>query len=192
MKKYIAAVFTAIILAAAVVAQPKNGDGRKADELKTVSFVDLKRYAGTWYEIAKYPNKFQKQCVGNTTATYNLKPNGDVEVVNKCLKKDGNIDDAAGKAKIVDKQTNARLKVSFFLFFYAPYYVIDLGENYEYAVVGEPDRKYLWILSRAPELSDATYQKILRKVETLGYNPAKLEKTPQKLETVKGTVVGGN
>jgi apolipoprotein D and lipocalin family protein len=106
------------------------------------------------------------------------------------LKKDGTTDNAVGKAKIVDRQTNAKLKVSFFWIFYAPYWIIDLDENYQYAVIGEPDREYLWILSRSPEMDDAQYQKILRRIETLGYNPAKLEKTPQKMETVKGTVVG--
>lgn len=188
MKKWISAVIVSFLSVMAIAAADEK---KKAPELKTVAAVDLKRYAGTWYEIAKYPNRFQKQCVGNTTATYNLKSDGDIEVVNKCLKKDGKIEDATGKAKIVDRQTNAKLKVSFFLFFYAPYWVIDLGENYEYAVVGEPDRKYLWILSRKPEMDDATYQKILRKIESLGYNPAKLVKTPQNMETVKGTVVGG-
>lgn len=167
----------------------KKDDDKKAGELQTVSSVDLKRYSGTWYEIAKYPNKSQKQCAGNTTATYNFKPDGNVEVVSKCLTKEGKVDDLKGMAKIVDKQTNAKLKGSFAGFSSAPYWVIDLDENYQYAVVGEPDRKYLWILSRSPEMSDATYQNILRKIETAGYNPAKLEKTPQNVDTLKGTVV---
>lgn len=186
MKKWILAVFAATLLFAATFAQAQN---TKTGELETVSFVDLKRYGGTWYEIARYPNKSQKQCVGNTTAAYNFKPDGEVEVVSKCLLKDGKIDAATGTAKIVDKETNAKLKGSFAWLSSAPYWVIDLDENYQYAVVGNPDRKYLWILSRSPEMSVAVYQKILRKIETAGYNPAKLEKTPQNLETVKGTVV---
>jgi apolipoprotein D and lipocalin family protein len=186
VKKWILAIFAPALLCAAINAQAQD---KTAGELKTVSFVDLKRYGGTWYEIAKYPNKSQKQCVGNTTATYNFKPEGEVEIVSKCLTKDGKMDDATGTAKIIDKQSNAKLKGSFAGFSSAPYWVIDLDENYQYAVVGSPERKTLWILSRTPEMSDATYQKILRKVEVAGYNPAKLEKTPQKLETVKGTVV---
>lgn len=189
MQKTILTIAISLLPLLAAFAQQKNDD-KNLPELKTVASVDLKRYAGTWYEIAKYPNKFQKQCVGNTTATYNLKAGNNLEVVNKCLKKDGTIDDAKGKAKIVDKQTNAKLKVSFFWIFYAPYWIIDLDENYGYAVIGEPDREYLWILSRKPEMDDATYQNILRRVEKMGYNPAKLVKTPQGLDTVKGTVIG--
>lgn len=182
-------IFSVLWLPTAARAQKKNDNEKKAGELKTVESVDLKRYAGTWYEIARYPNRFQKQCVGNTTATYSLEAGGDLQVINKCLKKDGKIDDAKGKAKIVDEQTNAKLKVSFFAFFYAPYWIIDLDKDYQYAVVGHPDRKYLWILSRAPEMKDATYQNILRRIEALGYNPAKLEKTSQNVEMVKGSVV---
>ena len=187
MKKWILAICAASLLFAATFA---HGQDTKTGELKTVSFVDLKRYAGTWYEIARYPAKLKKQCVGNTTATYNFRPDGaQLEVVSKCLTKDGKTEDATGTAKIVDRQTNAKLEGSFAWFSSVPYWVIDLDENYQYAVVGSPERKYLWILSRTPEMKDATYQKILRKIETAGYNPAKLEKTPQNLETVKGNVV---
>ena len=186
MKKWILAAFIPALLLAATFVQAQN---TKTGELKTVSFVDLQRYGGMWYEIARYPNKLQKQCVGNTTATYNFKADGDLGVVNKCLTKDGRIEDTIGTAKVVDKQTNAKLKGSFAWFSSASYWVIDLDENYQYAVVGNPDRKYLWILSRTPEMKDATYQKILRRIEIAGYNPAKLEKTPQNVETVKGTVV---
>ncbi|HEX8250809.1 MAG TPA: lipocalin family protein [Pyrinomonadaceae bacterium] len=186
MRKWILAVFALTLLAAATFV---NGQNTKTGEMKTVSFVDLKRFGGTWYEIARYPNKLKKQCVGNTTATYNFKPDGEVEVVSRCLNKDGKIEDATGTATIIDRQTNAKLKGSFAWFSSVPYWVIDLDENYQYAVAGNPDRKNLWILSRTPEISAATYEKILRKIEIAGYNPAKLEKTPQKLETLKGTVV---
>jgi apolipoprotein D and lipocalin family protein len=186
VKKWILAVFVLLTLTSAALVQAQN---TKTGELQTVSFVDLKRYGGTWYEIAKYPNKSQKQCAGNTTAIYNFKSDSDVEIVNKCMTQDGKIANASGTAKVVDKQTNAKLKGSFAWFSSATYWVIDLDENYQYAVVGNPDRKYLWILSRTPEIKEATYQKILRKIETAGYNPAKLEKTPQNLEMVKGSVV---
>lgn len=166
------------------------------DDVTTVSSVDLKRYAGKWYEIARFPNRFQKQCVGNTTAEYSLKSDGNVEVINRCLKKNGQYDDAKGKAKIVDKQSNAKLEVrfapavlSFIPNVWGDYWIIDLDPNYQYAVVGDPNRKYLWILSRTAEMTDATYQGILRKLEKMGYDPNKLVKTPQKVETLKGTVV---
>ena len=186
MRKWILAIFAAVLPFAATFAQAQN---TKTGELKTVSFVDLQRYGGKWYEIARYPNKSQNRCAGNTTVTYNFKPDGEAQVVNRCMTKDGKIDDATGTAKIVDTQTNAKLKGSFAWFSSAPYWVIDLDENYQYAVVGNPDRKHLWILSRTPEIKDSIYQNILRKIEIAGYNPAKLEKTPQNLETVKGAVV---
>lgn len=165
-------------------------------ELRTVPAVDLDRYAGRWYEIARYPNKFQKQCVGNVTATYTRKPNGRIEVLNECVKKNGLVDSAKGEAKIVDESSNAKLKVRFapkflsiFGFVWGDYWIIDLGSKYEYAVVGSPDRDYLWILSRDKELSDAVYQNILRRVETQGFEPGKLIKTSQKVETLKGAAI---
>lgn len=172
--------------------QTKN----KKDNITTVPSVDLKRYTGKWYEIAKFPNKFQKQCVGNTTAEYNMNADGSIEVINRCLKKDGQYDDAKGKAKVVDKQTNAKLEVrfapaalSFIPQVWGDYWILDLDSNYQYSVVGSPNRKYLWILSRSPEMNDTTYQSILRKVEKMGFEPNKLAKTPQKVETLKGTVI---
>ena len=158
--------------------------------------VDLQRYSGRWYEIARYPNKFQKQCVGNTTATYTVKEKGRIEVLNECLTKDGTVDTAKGEAKIVENANNAKLKVRFapaflsaFGFVWGDYWVIDLGPGYEYSVVGDPKREYLWILSRTPELPEPTYQAILRRVQDFGFNPGKLEKTPQKAEAVKGAVI---
>ena len=162
----------------------------------TVAAVDLKRYSGKWYEIARYPNRFQKQCVGNTTANYSIKPDGRLEVLNECLTKNGTIDSAKGEAKVVNNSKNTKLKVRFAPSFLAPfgfvwgdYWVVDLGPKYEYSVVSDPKREYLWILSRTPELPEPIYQNLLRRVETLGFNPGKLEKTPQKAEAVKGAVV---
>jgi apolipoprotein D and lipocalin family protein len=146
---------------------------------ETVDFVDLSRYTGNWYEIARYPNRFQKKCVGNTTANYSFKPNGDIQVVNRCKKADGSYMDAVGKAKVVDRKTNAKLKVSFFWIFYGAYWIIDLDPNYQYAVVGHPDKTYCWILSRTPRLSEGTYSEILQRLEAKGYDTKKLIRTPQ-------------
>jgi apolipoprotein D and lipocalin family protein len=148
--------------------------------LKTVNFVDLKKYAGTWYEIARFPNYFQKGCVG-TTATYTLRKDGKVNVLNQCRKGslDGEISSAKGIAWVVDKKTNAKLKVSFFWPFSGHYWIIDLGENYEYAVVGHPDRKYLWILSRSPKIDEKTYTLIIEKLKLQFYDTSKLIKTLQ-------------
>lgn len=169
---------------------------QKKSPLSTVPGVDLKRYAGKWFEIARYPNKFQEKCVGNTTATYTIKENNKLEVLNECLKKDGIADSAKGEAKIVDTQTNAKFEVRFAPSFlsalpqvWGDYWIIDLDENYTYAVVGDPKRKYLWILSRTAEMKDTTYQNILRRVEKMGFSPGKLNKTPQNAEAVKGAVV---
>ncbi len=152
---------------------------KEKNELTTVSSVDLKRYAGQWYEIARYPNRFQKKCAGDTTATYTVLPNGSVAVFNRCRMADGNIDSAKGSAKVVDKQTNAKLKVSFFWPFYGAYWVIGLDPEYRWAVVGEPGRKYLWILSRTPQMSDADYEQALKIVREKGFDPARLIKSPQ-------------
>jgi len=193
MKKYLPlAVFSLILsVSNSIWAQNKN-----QNELRTVPSVDLKQYSGKWFEIARYPNKFQKKCVGNTTATYTIKGEDSIEVVNQCVKENGTVEDAKGKVKIVDKNTNAKLEVrfapgllSFIPGVWGDYWIIDLDDKYQYSVVGDPKREYLWILSRTPELSDATYQDILRRVETLGYNPGKVIKTPQKVEIVKGAAI---
>jgi len=196
MKNKVWFVIIPTILAVSVAAVVAANAQNKKTDLPTVAKVDLKRYSGKWYEIARYPNKFQKKCVGNTTANYTLKGDNKVEVVNECLQKDGTTDKAKGDARIVDKQTNSKLEVRFapsFLSFipavWGDYWIIDLDENYKYSVVGDPKREYLWILSRTPELDEPTYQAILRRVEKLGFNPGKLEKTPQNMQTVKGAVV---
>jgi apolipoprotein D and lipocalin family protein len=193
MKKSVWFVIIPAILAISAFAVKAQ---QSKTELATVSKVDLKRYAGKWFEIARYPNKFQEKCVGNTTATYTLKANNKIEVINECLKKDGINDRAKGDAKIIDTATNAKLEVRFapsFLSFipqvWGDYWIIDLDDNYTYAVVGDPKRKYLWILSRTAEMNDTTYQNILRRVEKLGFDPGKLNKTPQNAEAVKGAVV---
>lgn len=172
------------------------GFAQTDSELKTVQNVDLKRYSGKWFEIARYENKFQKKCVGNTTATYTIKKDNNIEVVNECLEKDGKIDKAKGKAKIIDKTTNAKLEVrfapaalSFLSSVWGDYWIIDLDENYKYAAVGDPKREYFWILSREPEMNDATYQAILRRAEKKGFDPAKVYKTPQNVEVLKGEVI---
>jgi apolipoprotein D and lipocalin family protein len=148
--------------------------------LKVVTFVDLNRYAGTWYEISRFPNRFQKGCVG-TTATYTIRKDGKIGVVNQCRKGtlDGEISSVKGTAWIVDKKTNAKLKVSFFWPFSGHYWIIDLGENYDYAVVGQPDRKYLWILSRLPKMDEKIYNLILEKLKLQFYDTSKLIKTLQ-------------
>lgn len=170
-------VVAILFFAPFLVGEAQAGGVKKA--LEVVERVDLNRYAGKWFEIARYPNRFQKDCATDTTATYTLRKDGKIEVVNSCLRKDDKLKTARGTAKVVDSRTNAKLKVTFFWPFYGDYWIIDLDPEYRYAVVGDPGRKYLWILSRTPTLDEQTYQQVLRNVRTAGYDPDRLTKTPQ-------------
>ena len=129
------------------------GTVKSNSPLTGVDSVDLQRYLGKWYEIASYPAWFQKDCTGST-ADYSLLPDGKIEVINRCRKDslDGPLKESKGKAEVVDTATNAKLKVWFFWPFKGNYWIIDLDPDYQWAVVGEPSRKYLWILSRTPTM----------------------------------------
>jgi apolipoprotein D and lipocalin family protein len=153
----------------------------RKDELEVVQSVDLTRYAGRWYEIARLPNSFQKKCADSVTANYTMREDGKIEVINRCRKASGEYATAQGEAKIVDKKTNAKLKVTFFWPFYGDYWILDLGPNYEYAVVGDPDRKYLWILSRSPRMDEALYQQLLQNMAAKGFNTEMMIRTSQPL-----------
>jgi len=150
--------------------------------LETVSQVDLDRYAGTWYEIARLPNRFQDHCAGNVTADYRQLDNGNIEVINRCLTDDGEMDEARGEARIVDRSTNAKLEVSFvslfgWKLFWGDYWILDLGDEYEYAVIGVPSRKYAWILSRTVRQPPEIRNHIRKVLLHAGYDPAKLVET---------------
>ncbi len=148
--------------------------------LRTVPRVELKRYLGTWYEIARYPQRFQRGCTA-TTATYTARKDGMIRVVNRCRigSPKGRPKVARGLARVVDKKTNAKLEVSFFRPFWGDYWIIDLGPDYEYAVVGHPSRDYLWILSRTPHLDPAVYAGILARLKAQGYELHRLIRTVQ-------------
>ena len=144
-----------------------------SEPLPTVTDVDLKRYGGLWHEIARYENRFEKGCVG-ATATYTLQ-NGTIDVMNRCYDDDGRLKDTAkGEAHPVEGSGNAKLRVSFFWPFYGDYWVLMLADDYRYSVVGDPSRKYLWILARDTVLSDTDRDAILSKLPALGYNPLEL------------------
>ncbi len=143
---------------------------------KTVEHVDLERYTGTWYEIAKLPNRFQKKCAFGTTANYTLMDNGSIRVINRCYKENGQEIDAKGQARIVDSQSNAKLQVSFVRFFWrnwfwGDYWIIGLDDNYQWAIVGHPEREYGWILARTPQINDEIRQQIDAILTDQGYNP---------------------
>lgn len=148
--------------------------------LRTVAHVDLSRYLGTWFEIASFPQRFQRGCTA-TTATYTLGDDGKIDVLNLCRKDalDGPEKVAQGRVRVVDPATNARLEVSFFRPFWGDYWIIDLADDYTYAVVGHPDRDYLWILARAPTMAEATYQAIVARIAAQGYDTSRLVRTLQ-------------
>ena len=154
-------------------------------KITTVDSVDINKYVGTWYEIAKIPNSFQDQCIKNTTATYIINNDGDIEVMNKCIDEDGEVDDAEGIARIVDKETNSKLEVSFvnilgWHIFWGDYWILGLDKDYRYAAIGTPSRKYGWILSRTPEMNDDDLEKCLKIFEENGYNRKSFEMDVQE------------
>ena len=147
--------------------------------LKTVSQVNLQRYSGAWYEIARMPNHWESQCMNDVVVHYELKPDGEISVSNDCIKKNVLVTKSNGNAKVVDKNTDAKLKVVFFWPFSADYWIIGLDPEYQWAIVGQPDRKYLWVISRTPTLTSATMDKIRNKIVASGYNVNQLLTTPQ-------------
>lgn len=154
------------------------GKKSNAQDLPVVDSVDLQRYAGKWYELARLPNRFQEDCAGNVTATYELQRNGEIKVVNRCLKTDGDTSEAEGIARRAGgDEPNTKLKVRFapsFLSFlpmvWGDYWIIDLAPDYSYAVIGEPNREYLWVLARTPELDKDILHEILERVKKKGYD----------------------
>ncbi len=170
----------AFAMVAALGCTPTTTERLGLGELQTVPGVELGRYVGTWYEIANFPQRFQEGCTG-TTATYSLREDGEIDVVNRCRKGslEGEEDSARGRARVVDVVTKAKLEVSFFRPFWGAYWIIDLGREYEYAVVGHPSRDYLWILSRAPTLAQETYDAIVGRLAAQGYETGRLVRTLQ-------------
>jgi apolipoprotein D and lipocalin family protein len=149
--------------------------------LDVVPHVDLEKYLGKWYEIAHLPAKFQEGC-DETTATYTLLKDGKISVLNAC-KRNGKIKTAKGKAKVVDEATGAKLKVTFFWPFYGDYWIMKLGMDYEYAVVGTPDLRYLWILSRTPRMDSKLFSELTEFAKSKGFDTNRLIVTKQSQTT---------
>jgi apolipoprotein D and lipocalin family protein len=149
--------------------------------LEVVPHVELDKYLGKWYEIAHLPAKFQEGC-SETTATYTLLKDGNISVLNTC-KRNGKVKTAKGKAKVVDKATGAKLKVTFFWPFYGDYWIIKLGVDYEYAVVGTPNLKYLWILSRTPRIDNKLFSELTEFAKSKGFDTGRLIVTSQPSES---------
>ena len=161
--------------------------GPAAGELKPIAALNLSRYEGTWYEIAKFPNRFQQKCVADTQAQYSRQDDGTVRVLNRCRVAGGGMDEAVGTARQLGGPESPRLEVRF-----APawlswlpavwgyYWVVDLDPDYQLSAVSEPRREYLWILSRTPQVEPARYEALLQRLKAQGLDVARLERTPQQ------------
>lgn len=147
----------------------------------TVGHVDLNRYIGKWYEVASIPQSFQKQCVKNVTAEYSFTEKNRIKVINSCDQSDGSRDQAVGRAKVVDSETNAKLRVTFVKIFNkwifplgGNYWILDLADDYSYSLVGDPTLEYAWILTRAPQVSKEVFINAESKFKLLGYDTCKI------------------
>lgn len=149
--------------------------------VRTVPAVDLDRYAGDWFEIARYPNRFQRECARDVRASYARRADGRIDVVNRCATADGSTIEARGIARVADDQTRAKLKVrfapaalSFLPFVWGDYWIIGLGDDYTWAVVGSPDRQCLWILARTARLDAAAFKRAVAAARANGFDTSRL------------------
>jgi apolipoprotein D and lipocalin family protein len=175
-----------VVLSCVMLSAEAGGQDSAKAPLQAVADLDITRYVGTWHEIARLPFRFQDQCVSDVTATYSLRPDGNITVVNRCRTKDGGTSEASGIAKRASADgPNSKLKVrfapgwlSFLPFVWGDYWVIELAPDYSYAVVGEPGRAYLWVLSRTPSMDEAVLERVLEAVRQSGYDLSRLIRTP--------------
>lgn len=176
-----ALLLATLLLVAKTNSSAASASGTEGEAPVTpVDHVDLERYAGLWHEIARIPNRFQKQCASGTTAEYTLRDDGRITVVNRCTKADGSQDEAKGVAKVADAGSGARLRVSFVSFlgwrpFWGDYWILGLDPEYRWAIVGTPDRTYGWVLARTPALDGETLDHIFAILERNGYTRTSFE-----------------
>lgn len=163
-----------------------SADLRAQEPVRPVDAVDLDRYVGRWFEIARFPNRFQRGCAGDVTASYTRRPDGRIDVVNRCRADDGRVTEASGIARVADTRTFAKLKVrfapawlSFLPWVWGDYWIVGLAQDYSWAVVGSPNRDYLWILARAPALEAADYAEALATARASGFDVDRLISTSQ-------------
>jgi len=175
-----------VVLAVLTGLLPMTSRSEAHQAVTTVAAVDLERYAGEWFEIARFPNRFQRQCSGDVRAGYTLRPDGRIEVVNRCRTGAGSTIEARGIARRVDERTPAKLQVrfapavlSFLPFVWGDYWILGLADDYTWSLVGSPDRAYLWILSRAPAMDAHAYASAVRIAAANGFQVDRLVMTPQ-------------
>ncbi|MEI8030857.1 MAG: lipocalin family protein [Comamonadaceae bacterium] len=164
-----------------------NGSQSGTGALTTIATLDVPRFMGTWFEIARYPNWFQRKCASNTNANYSQLPDGTLQVVNRCTTESGNVSEVVGAARQMGNATAPKLEVrfapawlSFLPAVWGDYWVIDLDPEYRWVAVSEPKRQYLWILSRTPKVSQKVYEELLARLEKKGFDMHKLEITRQQ------------
>lgn len=167
---------------------PVSAQEAASTPVKTIPSLDVPRYLGTWYEIAKFPNWFQKKCVSNTKAVYSLKDDGNLKVLNSCKTANGDMSEAQGTARQIGASDSPRLEVRFapdwlsiLPLVWGDYWVIDLDTQYQVAAVSDPRREYLWVLSRTPELDSTVYNALLQRLQAQQFDIRKLELTKQKM-----------
>lgn len=177
---------SAILLSACTtLSNSSNSSSNNKAVPQSVEAVDIDRYTGTWYEIARMPLYFQRNCASDVTANYSLNPSGSIRVDNRCKKADGSTIQSIGEATKAN-ETGSELKVTFLPeglrwlpFTKADYWVLALDDDYQHALVGTPNHKYLWVLSRTPSMDEATYQALLNTAKNQGYDITKVDRTPQ-------------
>jgi apolipoprotein D and lipocalin family protein len=174
------------LTAVANEAQPPKGGHNPEEALRTIQALDVPRYMGTWYEIAKYPNRFQKKCVSNTKADYQLLGDASVQVTNRCTTEGGEVDEAVGAARQTGDARSPRLEVrfapawlSFVPWVWGNYWVIDLDPAYQLVAVSEPKREYLWVLARTATVNPRAYEELLVRLEKQGFDTRKIVVTRQ-------------
>ena len=183
MRRTVFAAWTAAAaLAAAVLVVP--APVRAQESLPTVDKVDFVRYAGTWYEIARLPNKLQAQCAGDVSTTFTLRGMRTYDIVTRCRRADGSEEADLGIARIQDTMTNAKMEwrflplaLAWWPFAWTDYWIVDLAPDYSWAVAAVPTREAIWILARKPELDAATYDRLVAKARAMGFETGKLIRT---------------
>lgn len=182
-RKIAVGTIIAVGLIALKVATTRAQEG---SPVRTVEAVDLERYLGDWFEIARFPNRFQRDCAGDVRASYALREDGRIDVTNRCRTEDGEMTEAQGVARVVDAETFAKLEVrfaprflSFLPFVWGDYWILGLADDYSWATVGSPDRKYLWILARTPALDAESYDAAVEAARSNGFDVDALVETPQ-------------
>jgi len=189
MKTFSIALFACLAWATAYAQSPSSAPTVLASSpLTPIALLDVQKYMGIWFEIAKYPNWFQKKCVSDTKAEYRLQAGGTVQVINRCRKENAETDEAIGEARQTGAATSPKLQVRFAPVWlswlpsvWGDYWVIYLDSDYQLVAVSEPKRKYLWILSRKPSVNADAYAALLGRLKVQGFDLNRLELTAQSI-----------